>query len=530
MTSASKTGPLTRTELEAIWKSVTDPEYSRSFVERGEGQGYEAHTQAMVQLERVSQGIDRTTQANYVKPWSGQTSEPASGGRFSTVTLTLAREAHDWTQSIILPAGTQVEEVVIDFGRLGGEEVATGRRYLLTKNTGFVSGQAGPIEILAIADRPGEGFDNPLPGTLRRIVQVGVGLSNEGASVVPGVITNSLVMGVEPDVITHAQIGQYVAFVAGANQGKICRIVGIIPPDQENPITGGTALLEATQVFRVDSFSGTFIEGEQLIQTATSSSSILILFYGQYMIAQRQTGAITAGPIVEGAVSGAITVLNSIEDSGDLVAETNTANWRVIGWSELGITVTNQLSPVGGRSAVLDEIGYERMVYRGVGESDDDYRERVANVSDIVSPNAIRRIANKMLVPYGYEAILREVGYPLFRGFFYDGDPSKQDVQIAFAYDLTRVDQRFMVQLDYTEFRAFFLLEIPRIGLGEFGFAYDLGGVNFYDAAPSLSFLDGYPITGATILKRLWNAINEAKAGGVGFDFVHPRDPGPLPT
>ena len=523
MAAAPKPGPLTLAELEAIWKSVTDPEYSRSFIDRGEGQGYEAHTQAMVQLERVSQGIDQTTQAMYVKHWSGQTNEPASSGRLATVTLTLSREAPNWTRTVILPAGTQVEEVAIDFGQLGGEEIATGRRYLLTTNTGFVPGQAGPINILAIADRPGEGFDNPLPGTLRRIVQAGAGLSNEDASVIPGVIVHSLVMGVDPDVITHAQIGQYVEFIAGANQGSICRVLGITPPDQNNPVTGGTALLEATQVFRIGSISGTFLVGEEIEQPSTSSTSLVLLVSGNYLIAQRQTGNIVAGSVVNGILSSASVTFDSVDQTGDLVAETNTADWRIVGWEEFGISVTNQSSPVGGRSAVLDEIGYEREVYRGAGETDDDFRERVVRFADLVSPNAIRRIANRVLVPYGYEVTLREVGYPDFRGFFYDGDPSKQDLNIAFAYDLnfsSKPSQRFMLQLNYTEFRAFFLLEVPQLGLGEFGFAYDLGGINFYDAAPTISFLDGYPITAGVIYKRLWDVVNEAKAGGVGFDLV----------
>lgn len=526
MASEPKTGPLTREDFEAVWKSVTDSEYSRAFIEKGEGLGFEAHTQAMQQFERVSDGIDRTTQALYVRPWSGQTDEPAAGGRFATVTLELTRSS-SFTRAVLMPAGTIVEEIATDFGLLGGEEVATGRRYIFIANTGFTPGEAGPIPITAYADRYGEGYDNPLPNTLTSIVQVGAGLTNTGASVVPGVSTHFLVLASEPDVLTHQQIGQYIEFTSGANQGLIRQIAGVIPPDPIAPITGGTAQLAATQVFRFPAITGTFVPGETIEQAATGAQSTALLQGPTYLIAQRQSGDIATGLIVVGAQSGASVIFDSVDEPADLTAETGTAGWRVLSWEELGITVTNPASPVGGRAAVLDEIGAEREVYRGTGENDDGYRERVVNFADLVSPPAILRIANRILVPYGYEAVLREVGYPAFRGFFYDGDPAMQDPAIAFAYDLnftTRPEQRFMLELDYTEFRAFFLLGVPRLGLGEFGFAYDLGGINAYDAAPSLSFLDGYPATAAAIYQTLWDAIYGGKAGGVGFDLVYEVD------
>lgn len=530
MASEPKTGPLTREDFEAIWKSVTDPEYSRAFIEKGEGHGYEAHTQAMQQLERVSQGVDRTTQSLYARPWSGQTNEPAAGGQLASVTLELSR-ASAFTRAVVLPAGTLVAEVATDFGPLGGEPVATGRRYLLSTNVGFTPGEAGPVEIVAVADRFGEGFDNPLPNTITAIVQVGVGLSNVGASVVPGEVSHDLVLAPEPDVITHAQIGQYIAFTAGSNQGQIRQIVSVIPP--ANTFTGGTAQIAASQVFRFDVFAGTFIPGEIIEQASTSAMSTVVLQGPNYLVAQRKSGDIVTGSLVYGTQSGAVAIFDSVDQEAGLIAETGTAAWRVLGWDEFGISVTNPESPSGGRAATLDEIGSEREVYRGTGEDDESYRERVLNFADLVSPKAILRIANRILVPYGYEARLREVGYPDFRGFFYDGDPTAQDPAIAFAYDLdfaVRPKQRFLLELDYTEFRAFFLLGVPKLGLGEFGFAYDQGGFNAYDATPYLDFYDGFPATAAAIYRTLWQAIYEGKAGGVGFDLVQEIDENAVPA
>lgn len=79
--------------------------------------------------------------------------------------------------------------------------------------------------------------------------------------------------------------------------------------------------------------------------------------------------------------------------------------------------------------------------------------------------------------------------------------------------------RRFRTYFDYTEFRGFFLVGVPRLGAGEFGFAYDAGPSNAYDVSPFLAFYDGFPVQAALLYKRVHQAISEVKAGGVGFDL-----------
>lgn len=74
------------------------------------------------------------------------------------------------------------------------------------------------------------------------------------------------------------------------------------------------------------------------------------------------------------------------------------------------------------------------------------------------------------------------------------------------------------VSLDYDEFRGFMLIDAPIAGLGEFGIAYDAGPNNAYDAAPYLAFYDGFALTSAVGLRTVWQAVDEVRAGGVGFD------------
>jgi hypothetical protein len=244
----------------------------------------------------------------------------------------------------------------------------------------------------------------------------------------------------------------------------------------------------------------------------------------------RISGAMLTGVLSVGAESGAVAVFDGIDQDADLAAEapsfptSHGASWRVLDFAaDLGLRVTNASSPSGGRSPVLDQIGAERGVFRGSGEGDDDYREAVANLADVVSPNAIRRAINRALAPFGATGWLREVGTADLPGLYLDGDPLSTDPAEAFALDLdfaARPADRYKLLLDYTEFRAFFLVGVPPLGLGEFGAAFDAGPENAFDAAPFPCFFDGFPLTAACAYRTLWGAVNAARAAGVGFDLV----------
>jgi hypothetical protein len=430
--------------------------------------------------------------------------------------------------------GIAVEELAVDFGAEGAIDYATGRRFALVTPAVFPMGSPGPIEVDADATRPGEGHNNPEPGSIRRIVQVGAGFANDGASLTPGTTQHRLVVRPEPDVIVAEHVGQHIEFVDGSNAGRVARVVGYEGPviDATAP-TGGTALLAACGIYRCSVVLGTFEVGEIVEQSSSGARTrVPYLLPSPYVALERVEGELDlAGSPLLGTRSGAGAVLESIEESPDLIAEAGTASWRVLDWAgDLGVVVTHDARPAGGRDAWLDEIGDERGVRRGSGEEDDAYRPRVGALGDAISPRAILRIANRILAPYGHSAVLREVGYPSLRGLFYDGDPSNTDPAVAFAYDLdpdARPDDRFKVALDYTDFRAFFLIGVPPLGLGEFGAAYDIGSSNAYDAAPYLAFYDGFPLTAAAIYRAIWQEIYRARGGGVGFDLYLERPAGP---
>jgi hypothetical protein len=454
-TTIGQVGPLTVADLQAIWEGVVDESYSRAFEDAGEGNGFEAYTQAWAQMGRVSTAVDLTTQSMYILPWSGQTADPASGPKLATVTLTLSRTGL-LQLPLVLSAGTLVEEQQTDWGPNGGVPVLTGRRYALATDLTFEPGQQGPLDVPATAERPGWGYNNPMPGTLVVVDQPGTNFGNvdatvrganyPGGPVAPGIVWQVLVDALDQaDAFIPDHVGQYLLFEAGANAGRIGRIVSYLPPDLSlSPPTGGTVRLELVQSVRsfATHYTGTFAEDELL----TLKNGAAVTGYGRLIDAQvlgadlyltftRQSGlAVTT---VVGQFSGASATIDFVELTLDFALETFDATWRILDWAtDWGLVVTNKLAPTGGRAGMLDALGKERDIYRSPNETDDAYRLRVAAVADVVSPNAIMRTLNRTIpgVPWCF----REVGQRAYPGFFFDytGGSSAVPSAAPNAYDM----------------------------------------------------------------------------------------------
>lgn len=196
-----------------------------------------------------------------------------------------------------------------------------------------------------------------------------------------------------------------------------------------------------------------------------------------------------------------------------------------------------QIAPTtGGQFACLDLIGEDLELPRLSGEGDDEYRQRIRDTPDTVSPNAICRGIDKLVVPLGATCCLREVGTSLFPGFFYDAGSSTdapQDPKHNFAYDFDfdiRPEDRFKVYLDVCEFRGFFLVGLPKIIKDDFGIYYDGSNsdlvlrANPYDLSGSVTpsgngAYDGFTLLDATFYQAVYNTLVEKHAGGVGFDI-----------
>lgn len=267
---------------------------------------------------------------------------------------------------------------------------------------------------------------------------------------------------------------------------------------------------------------GAWIPGESLTQAGSGATGTFVRMDSQWAIVSPISGTFVAGNAVTGVTSTVVLTPTNVGVEPSLAAESATADWRILKWDEdLGVTVTNVYSPAGGRLGILDELGRERNIPRGNGESDDDYRKRIARLPDTVSPNAIRRACAKFFTPHGWTYDFREVGTPEFPGFFYDA-PFYEAPSYAFAWDMDfdlRPEDRYKVWLDYVEFRAFFAIGVPSNGLGEYGFGYDSHPLGFYDIGPRSDYYDGSAYLSGGINAALWADLYERKAGGVGFDI-----------
>jgi len=627
-----KVGALTVDELLASFEAATDRAYNRPLLDAGDGEGLEAWSQLLWQLARASRAVDVTTQALFILPSSAQTNPPAAGAARALVTLTLARTKRLNLPLVIGAGEVFFEEEAVDMGVDGAEPYLTGRRYTLVDDFVFHAGDAGPFDVPAISEGAGYGPNNPMPRSIRVVAQPGAGFTNNLAIVstigplAPSPTATSAQVFVqadnEPDMFVPEHVGQYVLQTAGTNAGNVGRVRSFTAPDLTvAPIIGSKVQVELTQAFEATVFAGTFTPGETIKFAAALTFGRVV---GTRVVAGKlrvtfvllSGGPFATGNAVLGTLSGATaTVATPIFQQLYVAEPLATASWRVMDWGqELGLTVTNALAPSGGLIDFLDALGEERGLPRAVSEDDETYRQRISQVADVVTPNAIRRTLNRVMGAYPW--CFREVGLSALPGWFFDGDnsavgglkvttlseankidaydtdvvlftgtlasgtfvgtPTQPDeseavvLENAVSHDVilrgyfgrltggvltfirkdgfvptsftglrirglrsgaifnaitlatapsTAITRRFRVVLSYDQFRAFFLVGVPRFGFGEFGFPYDVGTHSAYDAAPYLVFFDGYAVTAAAFYQRIWQAIESVKAAGVGFEL-----------
>jgi len=457
MSNDAHQGPLSIADLLAVWTAAVDRGYQEPLIAAGEGAGLEVFTQLMAQLARASTAVDVTTQALYIRPWSGQTAPPAAGEARAVVTLTFTRtRAVD--RPLRLAAGQVfVDEQTTDWGDPGGVVVQTGRRYLLLADLVFLPGESGPATVQAVAENPGWGYNNPLPGTLVLVDQPGTGFYHDRGTLT---VTLAPVTTVQPplqntaylatvneaDTFIPEHVGQHMVFTAGANAGKDARVISFARPVPSSNL-GSTVGLENLAAFVSATVAGTFVVGE-LVQIRVGGPTVVgwARLVAAHVGTVNRFGVVVLTGLLAGAVdilglqSGATATVNVITSNPILVSEAppvsmpagSGASWRVLDWAvDWGLVVTNVLSPTGGRLGYLDAIGDERNIPRSPNEADEPYRARVGEVADVVTPNAIRRALTRSLgaIPYCF----REVGSALLPGFFYDKPSANGD---AYDYDV----------------------------------------------------------------------------------------------
>lgn len=215
------------------------------------------------------------------------------------------------------------------------------------------------------------------------------------------------------------------------------------------------------------------------------------------------------------------------------------------------IQIRQILPTTGGRSKALDGLGADLGIDRIPFESDDEYRLRIKEIPDTVSPNAIIRGVNRLLQARdpSLSCTLREIGYPLFPGMYYDAGSSfdsPQNPDHNFAWDMDpnlRPADYYKLLVNNIDRRAFFIVEVPVISDSrDFGFVYDVAPTDAYPLANAYdttaydakdAAYDGFTTYSGAFYKAIYDVIDQKRAAGVGFTLFRtftPISPGPAPV
>lgn len=197
-----------------------------------------------------------------------------------------------------------------------------------------------------------------------------------------------------------------------------------------------------------------------------------------------------------------------------LTLESGSVQWSALDWKDLGIELVEVGAFAGGRDDTLGLLGEERDVERQKDEDDEAYRERIANLADVVSPNAIRRIVSRALEPYGLAGIAQDSQNGM-TGLFCDVD--------ACDYyqpgDIFPTDPCKLLYTDPLAYGGFEVI-VPYLADGEYGMACDDGPVAYLEPiqvflgpAADCCFADSdVPIKAQQVYAALYASLLEARA------------------
>lgn len=201
-----------------------------------------------------------------------------------------------------------------------------------------------------------------------------------------------------------------------------------------------------------------------------------------------------------------------------LIFDPGPVQWAVRDWKDLGIVLDEIQIERNGRNDDLFMQGDQRGLYLQRGESEDQFRKRIAQMPDSVSPNALTRAINRILAPLRLRGRVIDVGDEVL-GFFDDVD----------FYDYYGPGDLFpenlwKLLLSLNEAYGWFYALLPLIAEGDYGIFFDEGPTLYlpdnglyigpcYDDG----FLDGYSVPGSIAYQSIYEELRRRKLGGVGF-------------
>lgn len=192
--------------------------------------------------------------------------------------------------------------------------------------------------------------------------------------------------------------------------------------------------------------------------------------------------------------------------------------------ADLGVSVTQPAPAVGGRVDTLRAIGGERKVERVANEADQDFADRLVELPDTVSPNAIERILKRTLTPFGIPYCLHESGeIDELMGFTWDLHPW----DIGNACDCNHVEPlgselvgNGIVWMSAGTTTRFFIVCVGLVNVDSVGAGWDSDGPSDFPMAWGEFLWDGVDAAFNSAIGQAYDAINAARMAGVGFAIV----------
>lgn len=207
-----------------------------------------------------------------------------------------------------------------------------------------------------------------------------------------------------------------------------------------------------------------------------------------------------------------------------LTPEVGSVQWSALDWKDLGFRLTQIEAFSGGRDNTLALLGDERGLEQKKNESDDEFRARVGDLADVVTPAAILRIVNRALAPYQLQGIARDTQNGI-TGLFCDVDACDYYT----PGDLFPTDP---VKLLYTDALSYggFEVVVPYLSDGDVGMSCDDGPIVYLEPeqtylgpACDCCFLDGNAgVKAEDVYDSIYESVSEAKLFGV--DWIMRRD------
>lgn len=205
-----------------------------------------------------------------------------------------------------------------------------------------------------------------------------------------------------------------------------------------------------------------------------------------------------------------------------LPLEEGTVEWAVRDWKDLGMSITAAKHFSLGRDNDLGLLGDNRGMYPQTGETEESFRARIARIPDVISPNALTRVVNRVLAPLRKTGRVIDIGDEV-KGFFFDVD-ALDYYETGDIYPTNK----WKLLLSIWEAYGFFYVQVPLVADGDFGMFYDEGPLLYLSAkglyigpAYDEGFYDGFsPVGSQQIYKLIYEEVLRRKAGGIDFAIL----------